>query len=185
MPNFLSLSRVAWGALFICIYSNEQVTSYLAGVTLLLIALATDIFDGILARRLKVDNQEGYLLDGLGDRSIYIALILTFYEEHRVAGILAWLLIMREISIYAIRVIETEWTLKLHGTRFYSLAHALLLRSWFGVLLIIDAVQVFGVEGDRFVAIIGPASYFLLIGALLAGYVSIYSTLSIRTKNHE
>ena len=183
IPNFLSLSRVPLGALLVVVYSDTRLGLFLAGLGLILLALLTDVLDGQLARRLHVESKDGYLLDGLGDRSIYIALILVFHSTHEIFGIVAWLLILREVGIYAIRVIEVEWSLRLKGTRTLSLAHALFLRLWFGLMVVEDGLWILAQITLDAYAIARTLGVMLLLCALVSGYSSIYLTATTPTRD--
>lgn len=177
IPNFLSLSRVPLGGVIIIVYSDERPAAFLAAVGLVLLALVTDVLDGYFARRLNVQSKDGYLLDGLGDRSVYIALLLTFYGQREVWSAVAWLLVLREVGIYAIRVVQVEWDLKLQRTRTLSLAHAFFMRLWFGLMLLEDGFQIFGQKDIDNLAAAKVFGATLLAGSLTAGYLSIYATM--------
>jgi len=185
VPTLLSIARLPIGGLIVLVYTNDRLLPFSIAIGLILIALITDVMDGRLARALGVTSDDGYLLDGLGDRSVYIALILVFYKQGNVWGGVAWLLIFREVAIYAVRVIQVEWSLRLLKTRRLSVAHAFFIRMWFGLVIAKDGLTLVGAptwSAARLVEVVGVS---LLVGALLTGYLSIYSTVAPRTRSLE
>jgi CDP-diacylglycerol--glycerol-3-phosphate 3-phosphatidyltransferase len=76
---------------------------------LLLILIATDVGDGWLARRYGQASKFGYVLDGLGDRSVQVVTYLLLLTAGVLSIFIVWALIFREICQYAIRLLEPEW----------------------------------------------------------------------------
>lgn len=183
VPNLLSLSRIPLAGALILTYSSEDKAFYLASLFILLVALTTDILDGCLARKFNTASVDGYLLDGLGDRAIYVALILVFQASTDVLPILAWLLILREISMYAIRVSQVEWHLKLHRTRKLSLIHALFFRLWILTILYQHGSEMLGCGCNN--NIVSLVATSMLAGAVLFGYLAIFRTFASTTKSPE
>jgi len=185
LPNVLSLSRIPIGGLIILVYSDKDLGQFIVALCLLLLALLTDVVDGYLARKLGIASDHGYLLDGLGDRAVYLAVILTFYAGNELWGLAAWLLILREVTLYAVRVVQTEWSIKLAETRMLSLCHAFVFRLWVGLILTKDGLQIMGTADLDDLVGIKLASSFLIIGSLSAGYLSVYATLAPMFKDSE
>lgn len=177
LPDLLSLSRVPMGGLIVVFYSNEIASRYLVGLFVVALATTTDFADGYVARKFGTPTARGYLLDGLGDRAVYIALIVCFYGEGRLGIVLAWLLVLREVAIYAVRVLEADWFSLLASTRRSSLVHAAFIRCWFLFVLVRDGIVVFvqPTRDDHFA--IGLMNAVLLSGTLISGYWTIGSTV--------
>jgi cardiolipin synthase (CMP-forming) len=67
---------------------------------LLSVALATDFFDGFLARRLQQETQLGAFLDHFTDKVLAIALFVTFlYVPVGVPLWLIWLVLVKEVAV--------------------------------------------------------------------------------------
>lgn len=139
----LSLSRIPLAAAFLLIYSPDSKVLFLLAFAIIVIALATDFLDGYNARRSGTTSRRGYLLDGLGDRSVYIALILTIHSVHSPSIILTWLLVFREVAVYGVRLLVTNWYSLTPQVRHLSQIHALLLRLWILSFFLIDADSLF------------------------------------------
>lgn len=119
------------------------VLSYLVVVALLIVALMTDALDGWLARKWRVTSDRGYILDAMGDRAVHLALILVIVTRYSVHPIFAWLLIFRDISIYAVRVLSRNWQRRSKEWRWLSLLHATNVRIWIGLFMVRDGVHAF------------------------------------------
>jgi phosphatidylglycerophosphate synthase len=144
IPNALSVSRVPAAFAFLLVYSNEEPWRYAAAITLAAFALLTDFLDGILARRWRVTSERGYFLDGLGDKAFYIAVLLTMIREGLTSTALAWILIAREVVLYALRSIDPSRLQNLSSLRLYSRAYALFVRLYFGCFFLTDGIAVSG-----------------------------------------
>ena len=105
--NFFSFSRIGLGFLFVLFFQRTASMLWVS-ISLCLIALVTDLMDGYLARRLKIDSIQGRLWDSLGDKSFYAAVIVAFSAQGFLATLLTWGLIVREIALYITRTLYVE-----------------------------------------------------------------------------
>jgi phosphatidylglycerophosphate synthase len=78
-------------------------------VALVCAMMATDYWDGRIARRYGITSKTGYLLDGLGDRAFMVAGYLVLFVGSVLGLLMLWLLIFREISQYAVRLLDDAW----------------------------------------------------------------------------
>jgi phosphatidylglycerophosphate synthase len=117
--------------------------TWLATVVLIAAAMITDALDGYLARRWRVTTDVGYVLDAMGDRSIHLALILVVFIHFRVNAILIWLLVLRDIAIYAVRVLTRDWLARSRKLQWLSRFHATNLRVWLASYYLRDGVRLF------------------------------------------
>jgi phosphatidylglycerophosphate synthase len=117
--------------------------AWLATILLIAVAIATDALDGYFARRWHVATDLGYVLDAIGDRAIHIALILIVVIHYQVNAILVWLLILRDIAIYAVRVLARDWLRKSQDLQWLSRFHATNVRIWLASYYLRDGIRVF------------------------------------------
>jgi phosphatidylglycerophosphate synthase len=144
IPNLLSISRIFLGAAIMMLYTPGNRILFTSALVLTAIVVATDVLDGYLARKWGTATEEGYILDGLGDRGFYVALILTMVAAHQVSLVLAWLLIFREVMIYALRLMNRdEWTTRNRHVRPFSVMHAVGIRLWLLSFYATDAARVY------------------------------------------
>ena len=112
-------------------------------IVLVTLAMFTDYLDGYLARRWKVASDVGYVLDTLGDRAMHLSLILVVLVRYGINPVLVWLLIFRDIGIYAVRVLSMNWLARSKKARWMSLIHATAVRIWLGLFLLRDGIRVY------------------------------------------
>lgn len=143
IPNLLSLSRVVVAIAVLFLSADVTPTTYSVTIALVAFAMLTDILDGYLARRWNVASDIGYVLDTLGDRAMHLSLTLVVLVRFQVSPILVWLLVFRDIGIYAVRVLSANWVEKSKKARWMSLVHASGVRIWLALFLIRDGVRVY------------------------------------------
>jgi phosphatidylglycerophosphate synthase len=117
--------------------------TWLTTVILITAAMVTDALDGYLARRWRVATDMGYVLDAMGDRAIHLALILVVFVHYQVNPVLVWLLILRDIGIYAVRVLTSDWLARSREMQWLSRFHATNLRIWLASYYLRDGMRVF------------------------------------------
>jgi CDP-diacylglycerol--glycerol-3-phosphate 3-phosphatidyltransferase len=174
-PNALSLSRVPAAIAFLLAYSATDSTRFVVALSIGLAALATDFADGYLSRRWNVTSEVGYFLDGLGDKSFHCAVLLVMMREEASPAVLIWLLIIREIVLYALRTLDPQRSRNLKQLRAYSRYHAFFIRLYFGVFFAVDGLNVF----DR------PPVQILHFGDALGWVAAIvgYAAIAILVRN--
>ena len=119
-------------------------TAFVFVLAMIVLAMFSDWADGHLARRLAVTSELGYVLDAMGDRAIHLALILLVVVRHDIHPVYAWLLIFRDILIYAIRVLSPSWLSQSRDLQWLSRLHATLLRLWLCSFFIRDGILLWG-----------------------------------------
>lgn len=72
------------------------------------IAACTDILDGYVARKFNVETTLGKLLDPLADKLLVVSVMVLLVESHRLNGVIAVILIVRDLGINAIRLAAHE-----------------------------------------------------------------------------
>lgn len=143
IPNILSLSRVVIGIVVLILSAHVTTASYTAMISLVALAMFTDYFDGYLARRWNVATDIGYVLDTLGDRAIHLSLTLVVLVRFGVDPLFVWLLVFRDIGIYAVRVLSIDWVAKSKKARWMSLIHATAVRIWLSLFLLRDGIRIY------------------------------------------
>ena len=142
VPNALSVSRIVFAPVTLALSLHLAFPTYVATLCLVSVALLTDFLDGHLARRWNVANALGYVLDGLGDRAMHLALLLAFMARYDVNPVLVWLIIFREIAIYAVRISNTDWLGGAISARAVTFFHVSCFRLWLGLFLLRDGFRI-------------------------------------------
>ena len=147
LPNVLSVSRVVLAILVLLLSGRLTEITYLLTVSMATLAMITDALDGYLARRWESTSALGYVLDAMGDRAIHLSLMLVFLVRYEFNPIIVWLLVFRDVGIYAVRVLSKDWLSKSRKLRWISIFHATSLRVWLGLFIVRDGFRVFGHAG--------------------------------------
>jgi len=96
IPNLISLLRILLLLpLAICIWQNNLS----ATIILMVIAIASDFLDGILARRLNQISELGKILDPLADKLATVIILTILYLKHQVPLWLVIIIVGRDVAI--------------------------------------------------------------------------------------
>lgn len=174
LPNALSLLRILISVLILATYSGKNPYLYSLAIALIALAILTDVLDGYLARRLKVTSELGYILDGLGDRAAYVAIILCLVLIHSVPLFIAWLFIFREVLVYALRLLRKNWYRNNKPLRKYSRWHALGIRLWFLLYLAADGLRIFTSINLYRYSLLGILQHGTAIITIIIAYWGLY-----------
>jgi phosphatidylglycerophosphate synthase len=94
-----------------------------------------------LARRWKVATNFGYVLDGVADRSAHIALVVALTSRNDLSPVLGYLLIFREILLYAARALFETWWVSNTGFRLRVRLTAVLFKLTVGSLALLSYIN--------------------------------------------
>ena len=114
VPNLLTWLRIVMIPVLIGVYHLPEtwLSSWQANLIATVVfaaAAITDWLDGYLARRLNQQSAFGAFLDPVADKLMIAAALIVLTELERVNGIIAFVIIGREIAISAMR----EWMAKI------------------------------------------------------------------------
>ncbi|HKP05078.1 MAG TPA: CDP-alcohol phosphatidyltransferase family protein [Chthoniobacterales bacterium] len=174
LVNSLSLSRIGLGLLFVLCFQRSATLLYVS-IALCLVALATDVFDGFLARRLHVTSIQGRLWDSLGDKSFYAAIIIAFSVQGFLDPLVSWALIVREITLYVTRVLYVENLPKIEQIRPSTNWH-----GYFMYVTIVLGLSRMYADIHGFSYSIHPYMQASAYAALACGVISIIHFLKLR-----
>ncbi len=114
LPNSLTIARIFFVPLLVAALVEENVTVHVFGVTvtnewlalaIFLIAAATDLLDGYLARKWGQVTTIGTLLDPIADKLLVSAALISLVQVHAVPGWMVILIVGREFAISGLRSI--------------------------------------------------------------------------------
>src|SRR4051794_3655654 len=90
LPHALSVSRIPISLVIVAIYDQHSLRRSTVCLLLILVIIATDILDGLIARKYSLQSKFGYLLDGLGDRAFHVSCVLILAMTGILLLPLAW-----------------------------------------------------------------------------------------------
>jgi CDP-diacylglycerol--glycerol-3-phosphate 3-phosphatidyltransferase len=114
VPNSLTIARIFFVPLLVAALVQEKIIPHWNGgvitndyiaLGIFLMAAATDLLDGYLARRWGQVTTIGTLLDPIADKLLVSAALISLVEERVVAAWLVVLLIGREFAVSGLRSI--------------------------------------------------------------------------------
>src|SRR5215831_11622633 len=115
LPNFLTLLRIFIVPLLVAALLGDDIGPYwrswlpasaeLFALGIFLVAAATDLIDGYLARRWSQVTTVGTLLDPIADKLLIMAALISLVWEHRVPAWMAILIVGREFAVSGLRQI--------------------------------------------------------------------------------
>jgi phosphatidylglycerophosphate synthase len=167
IPNILSLSRVLISIAVLILSAHLTTATYSVMIALVTLAMFTDYLDGSLARRWAVVSDVGYVLDALGDRAMHLSLTLVVLVRYGISPVIVWLLVFRDVGIYAVRLLSMNWLAKSRKARWMSLVHATAVRIWLSLFLLRDGIRVYS-KRDPFDAVWFEALQLCIITSTIA-----------------
>jgi CDP-diacylglycerol--glycerol-3-phosphate 3-phosphatidyltransferase len=106
VPNALTISRIFLTPLLLTVLLTQNFPhKEIIAVTIVLIAAATDWFDGYLARRLQQVSNVGMLLDPIADKLLVSSVLISMVETHQVAAWMVVIIVGREFAVTGLRSI--------------------------------------------------------------------------------
>src|SRR5205823_273257 len=114
LPNSLTIARIFFVPLLVAVLVAQNVSIRILGVTvtnewlalaIFLVAAATDLLDGYLARRWGQITTVGTLLDPIADKLLISAALVSLVWSHRAPAWMVILIIGREFAVSGLRQI--------------------------------------------------------------------------------
>lgn len=114
LPNTLTIARIFIVPLLVAVLVQERIilhwngaviTNDVVALVIFLVAAATDLLDGYLARRWGQVTTIGTLLDPIADKLLVSAALISLVQVRVVAGWLVVLLVGREFAVSGLRSI--------------------------------------------------------------------------------
>jgi phosphatidylglycerophosphate synthase len=175
VANILSLIRIPASLGVLAVYDPHSPPRLWTAIGLVLLIMGSDFFDGKIARRLHLVSKFGYVLDGLGDRACHISAYLLLFMTGILNVIVVWILIFREISQYAVRLVDIEWhSSQSWGDRIVAKLYTTIVQT----LLLCELVRVLFLPEAQFSSFYTVAANLVLFGAVTASFARIMPHLA-------
>jgi CDP-diacylglycerol--glycerol-3-phosphate 3-phosphatidyltransferase len=105
LPNLLSLSRILLVPLLVVVLLTKFDGKEIVGLAVFLLASLTDLLDGMIARRFRLETRLGKLLDPAADKILTAAAFISLVELYPEV-VPAWMVVViisRELAVSALR----------------------------------------------------------------------------------
>lgn len=108
LPNLLTLARIGMiPPVLLCVDNYSPRLSTLAALIFIL-AMATDVLDGFLARRMGLVTVVGKFLDPLADKLMVLSVLVIMVAKDRAPAWLVVILMSRELAVTGLRAIASQ-----------------------------------------------------------------------------
>jgi CDP-diacylglycerol--glycerol-3-phosphate 3-phosphatidyltransferase len=104
----LTVARMAAAPVIVALYAIDFTGHDYWATTLFAIAMATDWFDGWLARRSGSSSAMGSLLDPVADKILVLAVLIVLLDEGVFAGWMVAAIVAREFLVSGLRLAALE-----------------------------------------------------------------------------
>jgi CDP-diacylglycerol--glycerol-3-phosphate 3-phosphatidyltransferase len=108
LPNLITGLRILLIPVFVAFFITPSPTRSQWSALIFVLASATDLLDGYVARKMEQITSLGKLLDPIADKLLVISALILLVGFQRAPALLAILLICRETAITGLRVIAAE-----------------------------------------------------------------------------
>jgi len=163
LPNAVTLFRFVLGPfLGYCIVQRWHVAALVA----LLIAMASDFYDGYIARRYDLTTPSGTFLDPLADKVVILSAFLGFYTRGLVSLWAIFIVLGRDILVTGLRSVVVLWGYELR-TLLIAKGKTALQFVGLVLLLILQCVQQYGIVPGLF----SFAMYNMIFNGVVFGVV--------------
>lgn len=161
IPNMISIGRIFLVPVFALLYTQDKV---MAAMGVLLLAAASDVLDGAIARRFHMETELGRALDPVADKLIQATMMLCALWRTPSVWLLLGLHVLRELSL---------GIMSLHVLRITGHVYS---AKWYGkvctacVYMVMIAALAFPQIPDRIIDL-GVMICTLLMACCLLGYM--------------
>lgn len=171
--NLISITRIPASLALLAVFEPRSHSRLTIAFVIAIFVAASDILDGKVARKYKIASKLGYILDGLGDRAFHVSIYLIFVVNGLIGLFVAWILIFREISQYAVRLTEFDWhASQSRVDRTIARSYTIVVQGLFAVTLSLDLLGVSPRENNYILGL-----NLLLLGVAIASYSRIVPRL--------
>lgn len=133
IPNLLSLLRLAMIPLLLWLYLEKE--AYLWTAAVMVLSGATDIIDGIIARKYDMVSDFGKALDPIADKLTQIAMLYCLGTTFPEIQILLVLLVVKEVITGIMSLVSIGKTRKVEGAQWHGKVTTVMLYA-----MIIDRI---------------------------------------------
>lgn len=117
VPNLLSLVRVLLVPLLMVFLLAEIQAGEVVALGVFLVAAATDLLDGYLARRFGQTTVVGAFLDPLADKLLVTAALVSLVQLGHLSAWVAMIVIARELAVTGLRMIAAVQNVVIAASR--------------------------------------------------------------------
>lgn len=138
IPNGMSLFRLLLIPVFLWLYCVKE--AHIAALAVLALSALTDVFDGVVARKLDMVSDFGKILDPIADKLTQAALIFSLSVRYPEIWALFVIFALKEISIGIIGLIALKKTDTVNSAQWYGKLATVVFESSMAILLLFPSI---------------------------------------------
>lgn len=105
LPNLITLGRILLIPVFVILFITPTEDRSISAAIIFVVAAASDLLDGYIARRTGQVTKLGKLLDPIADKLLVVSALILLVNVDRVSALVAILVIAREVTVTGVRAI--------------------------------------------------------------------------------
>ncbi len=160
LPNILSMVRILLIPLILYLYLVKK--DYILCAVTLALSYASDIADGIIARKFNLISNIGKLLDPLADKLTQATMLVCISLSHKLGWVLFALLAVKESLMALTGYFAVKRTGVVSGAKWFGKFSTIVLNAMFALMLFVN---------------IETETVFYIFAAVCAG-VMLFSTVA-------
>ncbi len=180
IPNILTFFRILLVPVFVILFFRPEFIYKLFAVITFIVASVTDLLDGKIARKYKVESNLGKFLDPLADKLLVLTAYFSFVmiPEYHIPIWIILIIVFREFVLTGLRILALSENKELktskHGkwktaTQMFTISVILLMMLFKTYMIENGYVKVPHHSGEKFWA------YFVgNIGGVLISYIPLF-----------
>lgn len=166
VPNFMSLFRLILVPFIIWIYVRDN---YDVAAVLVLVSAATDILDGVIARKFNMVSDLGKVLDPICDKLTHAALLICLITRYVFIWVLLALLTVKELTTGALGAIAIKRRGEVHSARWFGKVCTVVFETGMVALMLFPALPAAAVN-----------AVIVLCGAVMLFSLTMYTIYFLR-----
>ena len=170
LGDAVSVLRIGLSAAFLLSFRAEYGALFVVSLACAVLAQISDHIDGYLIRKYAAPTLMGWVIDSFADRAFYIAALLAFQREFGLSELLVWAFTLREICLYAARVLVGDFQVILSSFRKLALIHAGFIRLGIAIECLVPFNAFSSGEKD----VLSECALALFWIATAMGYYNLY-----------
>lgn len=170
----LAVFRSCLGGLVLAAFRPQHPRLIIVCLVALVLAVASDLVDGQIARRFSIPSVAGYLQDSIADKIFNFGCLFALTVRFQWMEFIVWGLLIRELLILAQRITDSGIEVSLKKFKRHVVLYSVFVRSG------IFGFFVASFNTGRMAAICEVLSYVMLTAAVVWGAINIIQMIFYR-----
>ena len=145
IPNFMSFFRLALVPFILRVYLRG---AYRLAAGLVVLSGATDVLDGIVARKYNMVSDLGKMLDPICDKVTHAGLLVCLLTRYRYVWYVLGLLAVKELTMLTLGSIAVKRRGEVHSAKWYGKLCTVILESSTVALMLFPSIPDWAVRVD-------------------------------------